>query len=87
MIARRGAKVVPLPTPPASPERRINHDLLDEARKDAMLLLFALDGYGRDGTYTHEDDDVQMGSLRDLASRLSGKLATIGRQAAGEPKP
>jgi hypothetical protein len=40
MSARRRAKVVPLPTPPAQGPR-INHDLLDEARKDAVVLLGA----------------------------------------------
>jgi hypothetical protein len=87
MSARRRAKVVPLPTPPAQGPR-INPDLLDEARQDAFVLLLALDGikFGA-GTYTHEEDAVQDGALSGLALALSGKLATIGRQAAREPEP
>jgi hypothetical protein len=88
MSARRRAKVVPLPTPPAKrPERWIDEDLLYLARQDAFLLLLALDGLDRDGTYVHEDTELQSSALRNLAGALSGKLATIGRQAAGEPEP
>jgi hypothetical protein len=85
--ARRRAKVGPLPTstPPAP---RINEDLLHEALTDAFVLLLALDGIllGA-GVYTHEDDAVRDGALSGLALALSTKLATIGRQAAGEPEP
>ena len=85
MSARRRAKVVPLPTAPASPAPRINHALLDTARRDAFVLLLALDGVlCGGGTYTHEDEKVQDETLSDLALALSVKLATIGRQAAGE---
>jgi hypothetical protein len=87
MSARRRAKVVPLPPAAKDPAPRINHDLLDEARKDAFLLLIALDGLDRHGTYCHEESDVQMGALQDLALVVSTKLATIGRQAAGELEP
>lgn len=77
--------MVPLPTPTTEARtQRIDEDLLYEARKDAFLLLLALDGFDRDGIYTHEETAVQMGALRDQASGLSEKLATIGRQAAGE---
>jgi hypothetical protein len=64
-----------------------NHDLLDEARKEAFLLLIALDSFDRWGTYVHDEVGFQVGALRGLASVLSSKLATIGRQAAGEPEP
>ena len=87
MSARRRAKVVPLP-PATRPAPRINHDLLDGARKEAFVLLLALDGIQCGaGTYTHESDAIQDGALANLAHALSTKLATIGRQAAGEPEP
>jgi hypothetical protein len=88
MSARRRAKVVPLPTPPATrPELWIDEDLLYAARQDAFLLLLALDGFERYGTYVHEDGEFQQVALRNLANDLSSKLAKIGRQAAGETEP
>lgn len=86
---RRCAKVVPLPTSAvSSPVPRIDRDLLDEARKEAFVLLLALDGilFGA-GTDTHEDAEIQHGALSDLALSLSNKLATIARQAAAKPQP
>jgi hypothetical protein len=89
MSARRRPKVTALPTPPArASEPYINHDLLTAARKDAFVLLLAPDGilFGA-GTYTHEETEIQDGAVADLALALSTKLATIGRQAAGEAAP
>jgi hypothetical protein len=68
---------------PSSP--RIDEDLLYQARQDAFLLLLALDGLDRDGAYVHETTKVRTGALRGLANGRSGKLARIGRRAAGEP--
>jgi hypothetical protein len=71
-VRRLEAKVISLPTPPAQrPKPLINRDLLDEARKDAFLLLIALDGFDRWGTCVHEEDEVQVGALRGLANVLS----------------
>jgi hypothetical protein len=81
---RSHAKVVPLTTPAANAPT-INHDLLDEARKEAFILLLALDGvlHGS-GAYMHAEKDVEDAALPGLAAGLSVKLARIGRQAAGE---
>jgi hypothetical protein len=56
------------------------------ARK-RLLLVIPLDSFDGWGTYVHEEDGVQVRALRGLASVLSSKLATIGRQTAGEPEP
>jgi hypothetical protein len=53
-----------------------------------VLLLLALDGLMLgEGTHVHEEDEVQFGALAELTGDLSTKLATIGRQAAGESEP
>ena len=62
------------------------HDLLDEARKDAFLLLIgstASTGGGPTFTRRMRSRWERSGAL---ASVLSNKLATIGRQTAGEPE-
>jgi hypothetical protein len=83
MNARRRTKVLPLPTP-ATKAAHINHTLLDEARKDAYVLLLALDGilHGA-GDYMHAEKEVESTAPSGLAAALSAKLATIGRQADG----
>ena len=63
-----------------------NHDLLDEARKDAFLLLIALDGFDLWGSTFTSRMRFRWERSGALASVLSNKLATIGRQTAGEPE-
>jgi len=84
MAARDRAKMVSLPSPAANAPT-INHDLLDETRKDAFILLLALDGlHHASGAYMHAEKDVEDAALAGLAGALSVKLARIGRQAHGE---
>ena len=61
---------------------------IDELAKLFIPPMFATRGLMLgERTHVHEEHEVQFGALAKLAGDLSTKLATIGRQAAGEPEP